>query len=91
MLVRLNVIKKAFQRGDVDLSHIGNKSMVADIFTKALPYEDLCRLREVLLGHASIIFNWDPNNYCWQVFFRIRGYAIYTIYKAILVKVSEIY
>ena len=65
MLVRLNVLKEAFQRGDVDLAHIGTKNMVADILTKALPYEDWCRLREVILGHASIIFNWDPNNYYW--------------------------
>jgi hypothetical protein len=46
--IRYHFIRDRIERKEVELKYVTTKSMVADIFTKALPRDSFTRLREVL-------------------------------------------
>ena len=59
ILIRMQLMKEAYDRGEINLLHLNTENMVSDILTKSLPREDWYRLRAVLLGHSPIIM--DPS------------------------------
>ena len=57
MLIRLQVLKEAYEEGAIELLHLRSENMVADILTKALSYEKWNKLRDPLLGRSPIVVN----------------------------------
>ena len=66
MLIRLQVLKEAYEEGMIELLHLRSENMVADILTKALSYEKWNKLRDPLLGRSSIVIN-DLNDSILQL------------------------
>ena len=61
ILIRLKIVKQAYDSGEINLLKLATTNMVADILTKALGPIDFLRLRKVLLGHDPIIFDHITN------------------------------
>jgi hypothetical protein len=62
MLIRLQVTKEAFEGGKIRLQHLRSENMVADILTKALPFDKWDKLRDPLLGRTPIVLNIEEDN-----------------------------
>ena len=54
ILIRLQILKEAFNEGKIKLQHLKSEEMVADILTKALAFDRWSSLREPLLGNCRI-------------------------------------
>ena len=57
ILIRMKLLKQAYDAGEINLLKLDTENMVADILTKALGPADFHRLRGVLQGSSPIIFN----------------------------------
>jgi hypothetical protein len=62
ILIRLQVTKEAFADGKVTMEHLRSENMVADILTKALPFDKWNVLRDSLLGRSPINTNAEGDN-----------------------------
>jgi len=60
ILLRFNLIKEAYQQGQIDIEHLNSANMPADIATKNTPKEIFQRLRLVQLGRQPIVRNTLP-------------------------------
>jgi hypothetical protein len=55
--IRMKLLKQAYDGGEINLLKLSTTNMVADILTKGLGPIDYIRLRAVLQGYTSIVFD----------------------------------
>jgi hypothetical protein len=58
ILIRMKLLKQAYDAGEINILKLATTNMVADILTKPLGPQDYTRLRLVLQGYQSILL--DP-------------------------------
>ena len=58
ILLRMGILKEAYDAGTIDLLHLASANMVADIASKNTPQKIFYRLRAVMLGHSPLVL--DP-------------------------------